>query len=260
LKRALYYSRVAEQATAEFHEAQRPPNASGEWFAFQFPETQQRETYRILRARALDASGWVLCRMGDFRTAEMKLRQSVAVRRSERNLLHLAESLRGLGRGGEAEAVAREANDLWFESLKKQFTNSPSADFTLETIKGTRIKLSELRNKVVLIDFWATWCAPCVEEMPQLVKLYEKYKGRGFEILAISVDSKSELYKVEPFAATHKLNFPVLFDDGVSGLYQVKAYPTTVFIDRSGKVRYSATGFDADRPRVIEAVINELLK
>jgi thiol-disulfide isomerase/thioredoxin len=260
LARALGYAQLAERATTEFRPAQRPRNSPPEWFAWQFPETQQRSFYKSVRARALDALGWVLYRMGDYAAAEDKLRQSCAIIRGERNLLHLSESLRKLGRSNEAEAAARDANNIWLESLKRQMVSRPSSDFRLDGLAGLRIKLSDLKGKVVLIDFWATWCAPCEQEMPHLVKLYEKYKDRGFEILAISVDSKSELYKVGPFANTHKLNFPVLFDDGVSGLYQVRAYPTTIFIDRSGNVRYSASGFDADRARVIEAVINELLK
>lgn len=133
----------------------------------------------------------------------------------------------GFDRVTEA-TIAREANDLWFESLKPQFTNRPAADFTLETPNGSKITLSNLKNKVVLIDFWATWCQPCTEEILHLVELYQKYKDQGFEILAISVDAKSELYKVEPFAETHKMTFPILFDDGVSTLIE-KGIPNNDF-------------------------------
>lgn len=218
------------------------------------------DNYRRQRALALDAVGWVLYQMGDYTSAESKLRQSSEFVRGERNLFHHAESLRRLGRAKEAEAAARDANNVWFESLIRQFVSRPSSDFQLEGLAGQKIRLSELKGKVVLLDFWATWCAPCVQEMPHLVALYEKYKERGFEILAISVDGRGDRYKVAPFAEAHKMTFPVLFDEGVSTLYQVKGYPTVIFIDRQGNVRYVSTGFDADRQRAHDAVVRELLK
>jgi len=260
LTKALGYAHLAEQSTTELRPVQRPRNTPPEWFTWSFPESRWRDNYKRQRALALDAVGWTLYQMGDYTAAESKLRQSSEIVRGERNLSHLAELLRRLGRTKEAEAIARDANAVWLESLKRQFVTQPSSDFQLEGIGGQTIKLSELKGKVVLLDFWATWCGPCVQEMPHLIELYEKYKERGFEVLAISVDAKSERYKVAPFVAEHKMTFPVLFDEGVGALYKVKAYPTTIFIDRQGNVRYVDSGFNVGQPRALEAVTIELLK
>src|SRR5947209_4243467 len=77
-----------------------------------------------------------------------------------------------------------------------------------------RVKLSDLKGKVVVIDFWATWCSPCVKSVPTLVQLYEKYRARGLEILSITVDEQADLYKIAPFAKEYQIAYPVLLDAG----------------------------------------------
>src|SRR5260370_36099384 len=110
------------------------------------------------------------------------------------------------GRKTEAERVRLEAQNEWIESIKRQFTNGgPAKDFQLESLDGSKIRLSDLKGKVVMLNFWATWCAPCISEMPLFVRMYEKYRAQGFEILAVSVDDKVDRYKVAPFAKEHKL-------------------------------------------------------
>jgi thiol-disulfide isomerase/thioredoxin len=104
------------------------------------------------------------------------------------------------------------------------------------------------------------WCGPCPRAMPFMVNLYEQYKDRGIEILYISVDSKADQYKVGAFAREQEISYPVLFDGGVKELYGVQSFPTTMFIDRQGKVRYREAGFDPEEaPRLFDAVVNELL-
>ena len=147
LAKALSYAQMAERATTEFRPAQRPRNSPPEWFAWQFPETQQRSTYKSLRARALDAVGWVLYKMGDYAAAEDKLRQSCAIIRGERNLLHLSESLRKLGRTEDADAAARDANNIWLESLKRQLVTRPSSDFQLEGARGKKNQTPTLERQ-----------------------------------------------------------------------------------------------------------------
>jgi peroxiredoxin len=114
--------------------------------------------------------------------------------------------------------------------------NAP--DFTLKSSNGENIKLSELRGQVVLINFWASWCGPCRQEMPELNKLYEKYKKLGFIILGVNVeeDETAALRIIEE----DKIGFPVLFDseNKVSKLYNVDAMPTTVLVARNGSMRY----------------------
>ncbi len=112
---------------------------------------------------------------------------------------------------------------------------SKAPEFTLKTLKGEEISLRDLRGKVVLLNFWATWCPPCKEEMPLFVEVYRKYREKGFEILAVSMDSKPE--PVEKFVREYRFPFPVLMDDGnVSTKYGVQGLPTSFLIDRDGEV------------------------
>jgi peroxiredoxin len=125
-----------------------------------------------------------------------------------------------------AEAIAKlEADDA-----KRQ-----GADFTLSDLQGETWHLQDLRGKVVLVNFWATWCPPCRKEMPDLDALYGKFKGQGFVILAISDE---ETAKVSPYLAEHKVSYPVLLDPGrkVNDLFIVEGIPKSFVYDRSGKM------------------------
>ena len=115
-------------------------------------------------------------------------------------------------------------------------SGKPAPDFKLKTLDGKEVSLSDYRGKVVLINFWATWCPPCREEMPLFTKVYRKYKGRGFEILAVSTDSSID--PVKKFVKEYKLPFPVLMDDGKvsTELYRVQGLPTSFLIDREGRI------------------------
>jgi peroxiredoxin len=109
------------------------------------------------------------------------------------------------------------------------------ADFTLTDLQGKTWHLQDLRGKVVLVNFWATWCSPCRKEMPDLQALYEKYKDQGFAVLAISDE---EAAKVTLFLAERKISYPVLLDPGrkVHELYQVEGIPKSFVYDRDGKL------------------------
>jgi peroxiredoxin len=125
-----------------------------------------------------------------------------------------------------AEAMAKlEADDA-----KRQ-----TADFTLPDLQGKAWHLQELRGKVVLVNFWATWCPPCRKEMPDLDALYNKFKDQGFVVLAISDE---EAAKVSPYLAEHKVSYPVLLDPGrkVNDLFIVEGIPKSFVYDRSGKM------------------------
>ena len=145
------------------------------------------------------------------------------------------------------------------ESSKRENLNLPAPDFTLKSNNGENIRLEELAGKVILINFWASWCSPCREELPELETLYQKYKSRGFVILAISGDSKRE--KAEEFIRPLNLSYPILYDDNldINSLYRVKAMPSTYLVDRTGIIRYQHLGFKKSFINLYEAEIKELL-
>ena len=110
-----------------------------------------------------------------------------------------------------------------------------SADFTLADLDGREWNLKKLRGKVVMVNFWATWCPPCRKEMPDLEALYERFQDRGLVILAISDE---EAAKVKPFVEQHKFSFPVLLDIGgqVNKVFRVTGIPKTLLYDREGRL------------------------
>ncbi|MGD0929246.1 MAG: TlpA disulfide reductase family protein [Candidatus Korobacteraceae bacterium] len=110
------------------------------------------------------------------------------------------------------------------------------ANFTLTDLQGKSWTLKDLKGKVVLVNFWATWCPPCRKEMPDLEALYNRFKGQGFVILAISEDEETN--KVPPFIAERKISYPILLDPGqkVNNLFQVDGIPKSFVYDRDGKL------------------------
>ncbi len=113
------------------------------------------------------------------------------------------------------------------------------ADFTLTDLHGDPWTLKALRGKVVLVNFWATWCPPCRKEMPDLEALHDRFKGQGLVILAISDEDAS---KVAPFIADHKFTYPILLDPGrkVNQLFVVQGIPKTFIYDREGRLAAQA--------------------
>ena len=133
-------------------------------------------------------------------------------------------------------------------------------DFTLKSSNGKNLRLSEHRGEVVMINFWATWCGPCREEMPLLNRLHEKYRKAGFTLLGVNVDDKPQAAK--DMARQLGIGFPVLFDSDkqLSRRYDIDAMPSTLLIDRDGKVRYIHRGYRPGDETRYEEKIKELLK
>jgi len=138
--------------------------------------------------------------------------------------------------------------------------SSAAPDFTLRTMAGPNLRLAEQRGRVVMVNFWATWCGPCRQEMPQLSRLYEKYRASGFVLLGVNVDDDAR--KATELAGKLGVTFPVLLDTDktVSKRYDLSTMPSTVIIDRNGTVRYVHRGYLSGYEDTYERQIRELLK
>jgi peroxiredoxin len=138
--------------------------------------------------------------------------------------------------------------------------STTAPDFTLRTLDGQNLRLGEQRGRVVLVNFWATWCGPCKQEMPHLSRLYEKYRASGFTLLGVNVDEDAK--QAATTAGKLGVKFPVLFDGtkSVSKLYDLQSMPSTVLIDRDGRVRYLHRGYRDGLEESYEKQIRELVK
>jgi len=132
-----------------------------------------------------------------------------------------------------APNVHAAANDVCDSARKKANLN-----FTVKDIDGKDVRLSQYKGKVVLVNFWATWCKPCRVEIPTLNALYRDYKDQGFVVLGVSVDS--EVAAVKPFARVMKMNYPVLIGAGHEDLGNAfgpfLGFPTSVLVKRDGAI------------------------
>ena len=122
-------------------------------------------------------------------------------------------------------------------SVKPDKERKPAPEFALKDADGKTVRLSDYKGKVVLLDFWATWCGPCKIEIPWLKDFQRKYRDRGFEIVGVSMDDEGWSV-VKPFVAELGINYRIVIgDDATAQLYGgVDALPTTFVIDREGKI------------------------
>ncbi len=136
-----------------------------------------------------------------------------------------------------------------------------SVDFTLPDLDGKSVRLSDLRGRVVLINFWATWCPPCRAEMPSMNDLYKDYRDKGLEILAISIDVDGRRV-VAPFVEKYGLLFPVLLDprNEVGSRVRVRGIPSTFLLDKRGRIAGLEIGAKNWNRRSSRRMLDSLLK
>ena len=137
---------------------------------------------------------------------------------------------------------------------------TPAPEFTLKSMSGENIKLGEQVGNVVMINFWASWCGPCRQEMPLLNDLHNKYERLGFTVLGVNVEENSS--QAVDFISDTPVDFPILFDSAneVSKAYQVIAMPTTVLVDRDGNVRYIHKGYKTGDEQKYRDMVRKLVR
>lgn len=138
---------------------------------------------------------------------------------------------------------------------------TPAAgDFTLPARDGGSVQLSGLRGQVVMINFWATWCGPCRQEMPLLEQLHSKYEPLGFTLLGVNVEPDSAA--AQDWLRKVPVSFPILFDreNKVSEQFGVEAMPSTVLIDREGRVRHVHRGYKPGDESTYADLVRSLVK
>jgi len=141
--------------------------------------------------------------------------------------------------------------------LEKLRIGMPAIDFETRGFDGKRIALRDFRGKVVLLDFWATWCAPCRREIPNVLGIYRDFHGKGFEIIGISLDQDKS--KLKEYLKANGITWPQVFDgkgwdNSIGRMYGIMSIPTTYLLDREGRIRYKNVRGESLRKAVAELI------
>jgi thiol-disulfide isomerase/thioredoxin len=157
-------------------------------------------------------------------------------------------------------AIAQSSIAGQTDGVSSPLLNKPAPAFALRDLAGHRVSLANYRGKAVLINFWATWCAPCRVEMPWFIALQQKYSAQGFTILGIDSDYPEDLPKVPGFASKMGLNYPVLYSNQQTQTnYACCDYlPMSYYVDRAGTIRVVTVGLGD--PNTVETYIRRLLE
>ena len=142
---------------------------------------------------------------------------------------------------------------------KEQPTLPLAPDFTLQTLDGQEVTLSKLKGKVILLDFWATWCAPCRESIPHLIQLYKTYQKDGLEVIGMNVD-RGDMDIVRHFVKSMDIHYPIVITpDHVERNYGVTGLPTAILIDKEGRIREKIPGFSSGIAKQMTAKVVDLI-
>lgn len=187
---------------------------------------------------------------------------------------YMAESYKGQGKYDLAEQEYRlilskysgvnpqltdvaKSNIAGLDTERKLAIGGEPLDFNVKSTDGKTLSPAAFKGKVLLIDFWATWCGPCVKEMPHVKQVYDKYHSKGFEIVGISLDQSRD--RLDQYVKTNAIAWPQYFDgkwwnNDVAVRYGIKSIPATILVDRSGKIRYKSL-----RGKQLENAVQQLL-
>ncbi len=146
------------------------------------------------------------------------------------------------------------------KSSKHEELNGPAKDFTLKSRNGKNVRLSDLRGRVVMLNFWASWCGPCRQEMPLLDKLAQRYEPAGFSLLGVNVDADKKL--ADKVLKDIPVDFEILYDptSKVSEAYKVDVMPSSIMIDCDGNLNYLHRGYVSGDEKVYKSMIKKLLR
>jgi peroxiredoxin len=147
------------------------------------------------------------------------------------------------------------------EETKPALEGNPAPDFALSDLSGHKVRLSDLKGKVVLVNFWATWCPPCREEVPSMANLNRVMAGKPFQMLAISIDQEGK-QAIEAFFSRAGVTLPALLDSNgaIGKLYGITGVPETFIVDRKGVIMKKVVGgLDWSAPEVV-AFLNDAMK
>jgi peroxiredoxin len=216
------------------------------WLA-PFDDVARSTPLRNLGVDGFDSNCRLMCVEDFFGDLQIGLNNGIVLRHRQR---------KGIINGLKTLLLGVVFSVLTATSLASSSLEGQSApNFVLKSSSGENLRLSEYRGDVVMINFWATWCGPCRQEMPSLDDLYNRYERVGFNLLGVNIDddSRRALQMIEELG----VSFPILFDDRkeVSKLYDVQAMPVTVLVDREGYVRHVHHGY---KPGYEEKYLTEI--
>jgi cytochrome c biogenesis protein CcmG, thiol:disulfide interchange protein DsbE len=156
-------------------------------------------------------------------------------------------------------ALALMTGSFWASPSSALDAGTKLPEIGLTDLSGKSVTAASLAGKVVIVDFWATWCAPCREELPMLDKLYQKYRAQGLVVVGVSVDKDAD--NIRKFLGKLPLSFPITHDaeHQVSGRYQPPRMPSSYIVDKKGIVRFVHGGYRAQDAAEFESQIQRLL-